>query len=85
MRRRYQRRPRNRYKVEGLASLEETSDPFGRLAQRLLGEGRLLIRLIDGGWIRATARGDHGTYDLGPDPGGWWCSAPPSWIGARTS
>jgi hypothetical protein len=46
-------------------------------ARRLLGEGRLTVRGIDGKEIRATCRGDSGeVYRVGYSPDGWYCDCP---------
>lgn len=48
-------------------------------AHRLLVEGRLTVRSVDGDYVHATCRGDTaGLYDLGHDPtlGEWRCTCP---------
>ena len=43
-------------------------------AQRLLGEGRLTVRRVDGQTISASCRGDSGElYNVGHD-GSWYCT-----------
>ena len=46
-------------------------------AKRLLGEGRLTVRRVDGQTISASCRGDSGeVYDVGHDPtqSTWYCT-----------
>ena len=49
-------------------------------AVRLLAGQRLCVELVEphDGRIVASCRGDHGSYELGWDPGGalWWCACP---------
>lgn len=59
-----------------MATQRENVDAKGR---RLLTEGRLLVKKVDGRMIVAQCRGDHGEmYDLGHDPknGQWRCTCP---------
>ena len=53
--------------------MRESAEAKGR---RYLIEGRLIIRSIDSETIRATCRGSGEEYEVGFDPGGWWCSCP---------
>ena len=46
-------------------------------AKRLLGEGRLTVRRVEGSTVSASCRGDSGeVYDVGHDPsqGTWYCT-----------
>jgi hypothetical protein len=43
-------------------------------ARRYLGEGRLIVQLVNNERIDATCRGGGETYQLGHDGRGWWCS-----------
>ena len=45
-------------------------------ATRLLATGRLTVRSLTVATIVATIEGDHDTYTLGCNPGGWYCSCP---------
>jgi hypothetical protein len=47
-------------------------------AGRLLVEGRVHVREVHDGELRATVRGDHGTYDVRYDNGRLRCTCP-SW------
>lgn len=52
----------------------ENAEEKGR---RYLGEGRLVVRAVDGDTIRAVCRGSGDFYRLGHDPGqGWFCDCP---------
>ena len=45
-------------------------------AHRLLTNGALTVLSVNGDVVRATCRGDNGTYELGHHPRAippWWC------------
>jgi len=53
--------------------VRESAEQKGR---RYILEGRLVIRHVDGGIIRAECRGGGAVWNLGRSAAGWWCSCP---------